>query len=362
MRAFAALAIAFASVASIAAAAVPPGFHMFQTPLPAGERPEFLQSSIIVGDVRNAFDSEDFATIDKMAKTFIDQHAKTAAGTWNIGHLYDAFQISDTTNEYPNIHDEQLIQQWIKEFPRSPTANVAYAENIINHGFFFLKDPYHPTPEQQATFDRYVERASKVLVACRSICDQDPEWYMRMVQVAKIQDWKEKDFRQLYDEATAKFPDYQRIYFQAAEFYSPMHRRSYDDLDQFVQDAIGKTHKTEGTIFYARIYSDMAHQFAYDCHCLHLSWPRMYNAFMELNNRYRDLRNAHDFAWNACMFGDKITMKMLIPELQTPIPMDIWKSQAVFDRCKNWATDSNSPQDSPFLPRPQPPPAGTFSL
>jgi hypothetical protein len=228
-----------------------------------------------------------------------------------------------------------------------------------------LPDHVHPTPAQQATFNTYVERARKILVACTNICKGDPDWYMRMLQVAKIQNWKEKDFRGLFDEATAKFPDYQRIYFQGAEFYSPMHGRTYDDLDQFVQDAIGKTHKTEGTIFYARIYSFMAHQLAHDCRCLHFDPPRLYNAFMELNNRYRDARNVNDFAWNECMYGDKFGVRYLLPEIQNPIPMDIWKSETILDICKNWATDDDSAPISPFLlPRPHPnsPPPGVSSL
>jgi hypothetical protein len=113
MRVFTAVALAGASLALVSGAFAKPSTHfhiqMFAAPLPAMNDSEFIVDQQIEGQTTAAVFSEDFASIDAMAKLFIDQHAKTTAGTWKIGHVYDAFQIVDATSEYQYIRMERLI-------------------------------------------------------------------------------------------------------------------------------------------------------------------------------------------------------------------------------------------------------------
>lgn len=311
----------------------------------------FLRS-MISSAASTAFSNEDFAAIDSTAKKYLRQHAKTPAGVWKLGLIYDGFSIDSTTDEYLYTRDEKLSEKWIKKFPASPVARIVYANQLIAHAYFFRGNglagsvPASSWPK----FRSYIDRARDVLQGCKSICSVDPNWYVAMLSVANLQDWDKKNFATLFNEASRNFPNYQKIYFVGANYYSPLWHGSTDALDEFVQDAAGKTRESEGTTFYARIYGYILHSSGFACECSRIAWPRMFNALNEINERYPDAWNVNEFAWEACMAGDKIAFRDQIKKVTGGPPyFEIWGSQDILNVCKTWAADKFTPPGvSPF--------------
>lgn len=352
------LSLAFAAVLSLT-----PAFAMPDDDNYPPMSDQFLDR-IISGKAGGAFLSEDFASIDAITSLYLKTQARTPAGVWKLALVYDGFDFP-AADEHTYALNEKIAEKWLAQFPKSTTARIAYAKILIDHAFFFRGEGLvsQVAPSAWPKFGSYVARARTVLESCKNFCTADPGWYATMLDIANLQDWDKKSFTALFNEATAKFPGYTRLYAQGARYFSPLWHGSVNELDTFVQDAIDKTRSTEGTILYARVYGYIMHTSGYRCGCWRLQWWRMYNALVELNNKYPDPMNENEFAWQACMNGDRIAFKTAMSKIpKGPPDWSIWGSPEILQICQKWAVDKFSPPGSPFDQPHHPVSKGTTTL
>jgi hypothetical protein len=308
------------------------------------DSPDLLVRALLTGTVTAAMFESNFARVDEMAKFYRDSEARTPGGAWKLSVLYDS--LSDLHDpqrpydEYPYKKAEAKSLRWIAASPKSPTPYIAYSEQLIAHAWFCWEcgSPNADVATNNRNARAYVEKARSILESNKTMAAADPEWYVAMLSVASAEHWDRKRFEPILQEGLERFPYYTHIYFAGSVLYRPDHGGSIDDFDTFVEDAVGRTASKEGTSLYARIYARNAPAFGNMFKTTRVSWPKMFNSFMDIEGRYPDVRNDNLFAYYACAVGDRISTAMMMPKIALAQPdYEVWGNQDNLNRCKAWA-------------------------
>ncbi len=323
--------------------------------------PDFLVKGVISSAVVEAVFESNFSRIEGLAKRYRESQARTPGGAWELSVLYNS--ISDSSDalhprdEYPFKKAEAKSLRWIAAFPNSPTPYIVYSEQLIAHGWFCwrCRDSNSDPASAKKKMLAYLERARAVLETSKSVAAADPEWYVAMLSVALGERWPKSRFEPVLREGLDRFPYYTHIYFAGSSLYLPIHGGNIDDFDSFVDDAVGRTAPEEGTALYARIYAHNAYAFDNMFKTSHASWPKMYNAFADLEKHYPDIRNDNLFAYFACAAGDKIWTAHMMPRLRNAPPdYEVWGNQDNINRCNAWAADRKAKWGESPMPSWQP--------
>jgi hypothetical protein len=302
----------------------------------------------IKAEVVAAFTRKDFSRLDAMADEFRRNKSRTSSGLWHLTLFYaalrDAFDSYGASDEsWTEV--EHSIERWAKAFPNSPTTHVAYGMALIDHAWFFRGNHYADAvpPEAWAPFRHYIRRAHDYLLAHKAEASIDPRWYETMLTVARAQDWDERSFRRLVDEALLAEPDFYQTYFAALEYLLPKWHGDVAKIEKFANEAVIVTRQTEGTAMYARIYWYASQtQFGNDVFSDSLAvWPKMRTAFDDIIKRYPDAWNTNNYARFACLAKDRDKAKQLFTLIGASPIADAWEPPESFTRCRSWAMNGS---------------------
>ncbi|QJD59350.1 DUF4034 domain-containing protein [Pseudomonas sp. gcc21] len=302
-----------------------------------GERRAIYDS--VTRDLQNA----DFAHLEALAEQYRTNRERSPSGVWKLSALDAGIRSMFD----PSIRDpaywaylDDYIGDWLKQYPRSPTAHLARASMLIHQAWSYRgTGPTESVKEEDwQPFNEHIERARLALEQSKQIAARDPQWYVTMAVVAKSQYWPDERFEDMLDEALSRYPDYYPIYYAAVDYYSPKWNGSADAIEQFAMDAMQRTRDSEGSGLYARLYWHAA-QIQFDDRLIkdsRINWAVMKEGIDDVLERYPDQWNINNFARISCSAEDKRKAQELLQRIEAPIEQ-AWGDLDEHARCQRWA-------------------------
>jgi hypothetical protein len=296
--------------------------------------------------------SQDFALgnfqrLEVDAKSYRTEKSRTSSGLWKLTLFYsgiaEALEIrGDPKTPDANFADlEKKVNAWTRQFPDSPTANIARSMLLFNRGWAYRGNGFSSQvrPESWAPFRKYVAEARAHLERTKATSANDPKWYELMVSIARSEGWVRKDFDKLLDEAFDREPLFYQTYFLALEYLLPKWHGDVEAIEAFAEAAVRRTAQHEGRGMYARIYWFASQtQFGNGLFSKSLAvWPRMRDGFDDVIARYPDAWNLNNYAKFACLAGDKKKASELILRTESEIVPEAWSPPALRESCRVWA-------------------------
>jgi Domain of unknown function (DUF4034) len=302
--------------------------------------------------VQNAWAKSDFAALDSAAEDYVQTRARTFSGKWRLaifyGSLSDQMQI-----EWPDdwwltearrgcrckIPDPDRYQEadlrwdalqakfdlWRERFPRSPHAQVARAQFLVNRAWFYRGTGFANTVPDVAwpRVEKYVEAARQILIETRPTSIADPDWFDIMFFIASAQSWShsrvEATVHDFYEFGKTYAPAYQ----SASALMLPKWGGSYEMFEGFAREAVLRSAPEEGVAIYARIYWRPEFGTTIFRNTL-ADWPTMKRGFDEIIRKYPDPRNLNGKAMFACIAGDAAIFNSTMQQLGDRVTPDTW--------------------------------------
>jgi hypothetical protein len=323
--------------------------------------PEIGLRAAIAKGVQDAWANSDFAKLDSMADEYVRTRARTFSGKWRLAifaealsgqmqiawpddwwlaerelgcrcHIPDPARYQEADLRW-NVLQERL-DLWVKGFPRSPHAQVARAQFLVNRAWFYRGTGYSDTVPDIAwpRISKYLEAARNALVETRSTSIASPDWFNIMFFIASAQAWQPSRVAVLVRDLFEFGQSYAPAYQSAAGMMLPKWGGSYEMIEAFAREAIKRTASEEGAAIYARIYwqVDFGATLFRDTRA---DWATMKRGFDEMIQKYPDPRNENGKAMFACMAGDAATFNSTIKQLGDRVRPDAW--YVPVDACKS---------------------------
>ena len=99
---------------------------------------ELAERNAIESTVRELVARQDFAELEKIAASFLNDRARTSSGLWKIGLFDDAityaFRCKCSDDAFWDGAEESM-KGWIKKYPESINAHLAYAHVLLEKGW-----------------------------------------------------------------------------------------------------------------------------------------------------------------------------------------------------------------------------------
>lgn len=218
----------------------------------------------------------------------------------------------------------RLLDEWIRDFPTSPTARLAKATFTKEYAWYVRGLGVAGTVSEPrwSKFNERIQQARFLLESMGSEAENDPHWYATMLSIALVQGWPKDEFEKIFLAGTKKFPYYMPLYFSKGSFVSPRWGGSQADFNLFVEDSVRSTRNTIGEAMYARLHwsswsGDMFRTGKTD-------WRRMKDGFSRITKDYPHPWNINNFAKFACMAGDASTLAEQLAKIRTTPMPEAW--------------------------------------
>lgn len=282
--------------------------------------------------VQQSLQRERFDDLEKVAQIFRERQTRTGSGVWALTQFYMSFSWMDLANDQHWQQVENTLLRWQKNFPTSPTPVIAYVEALTERGSQIRSD----RGQEQASL--FWKRGYNLLLHTKSFSDKDPSWYVQIGYAGCTHNWQPQEFDKLLEEGMARFPAHYQMYFAALEYYRCNTTDFPHRLEVIASRAARNNKATDGDGPYARVYWFAAEAYFGDrlFRETMVDWTRMKNAMDDVLRQYPDQWNVNNFAYFACLKGDKTKARELVGRVTTPI-MEVWDSEERFKRCKYWA-------------------------
>ncbi|WP_343892066.1 hypothetical protein [Sphingomonas oligophenolica] len=255
-----------------------------------GHAAEANENKARIERVRTAFVKEDFAALDAMENDYRGSGGSTQSGASKLQAYYEALNFFLSGLNPPGQCDtawQPYLDRWRKASPQAPAPIIANAALIEARAWCYRGDgpagsvgasawqPYEENIEAAAALLRQEEKAASI----------DPQYYAEMERLYVAQGRSRAEFRHLLDEASARYPYYYNIYFEAQRYFQPHWYGSNADIELLARYAVEKTRARDGKSAYARIYW---HSVLCGCtdELAGMDWPVMQTAMADLAERY----------------------------------------------------------------------------
>jgi hypothetical protein len=305
---------------------------------------EMAERDEIDSTVKKLLANQDFAELEKIAKSFLNDGARTSSGLWKIGlydgAILDAFHCECSSENFWNRADENL-RDWIRQYPESINAHLAYAHMLLEKAWSVRGWGYADTvaPANWRPFLEQVEKTRAYLMEHKEIGISDPRWNYLIVDIANLQQIPEIEYEALIGTALDRHPDYYPMYFNIMLHYEPKWGGSAEAIEKFARESVARSRSREGEGMYARIYW-YASQSLYGNNLFQSSsvdWLEMKQGIDDVLKTFPDQWNINNFAKFACIARDREKTKELIGQVSSDFVLDAWGDYTIFENCKTWA-------------------------
>lgn len=293
------------------------------------------------------FMQEKFDQLDRIADEFRTTGSRSSSGLWKLTLFYAgaaSVEKQEPDEKYWSDIESKALK-WVRLHPESPAPYNVYAGFLIHHGWAYRGEGLasQVNEENWKPFYEKIREAKSYLLKNKQVAGKDPRWYELMLIIARAEGWERSRFDQLVAEAVSKHPYFYQIYFAALDYLVPKWSGSKEDVEAFANFAVEKTKEKESMGMYARVYW-YASQTYYSQDLLEsdLDWKKMKRGIDDVLSRYPDQWNINNFAFFACISGDKRKTRELLGRIVAP-PIDhAWGNVAFhyYDRCKAWTESS----------------------
>jgi len=327
-------------------------FFLWFIPPHVANAGELQDRERIESAARNNLYFENFSQLEADSNAYRREKSRTSSGLWKLTLFYVGISQTLEFNGDPVEAEKFFVEMegktkaWLKKYPNSPAANIAYAMMLHNRGWGYRGEEYasRVKPESWAPFRKYVAAARAHLESTKSVASVDPRWYELMLNIGRAQGWERQQFDKLFAEAVGREPLFYQHYFSALEYLLPKWHGDIAEIEKFSRNAVKLTSATEGKGMYARIYW-FASQTHYELDIFtgtKVSWKEMKASFEDVIARYPDAWNLNNFAKFACLARDKNKAAELIKRTESEIIPEAWPSRTARDACKTFVYQSTS--------------------
>ena len=260
-----------------------------------------------------AFWNDDFRKLDRMYDEMLEGGVRATDGTSMVQPFAEVFEQAGSSPVF-----DKSMQRWAEVAPDSKLRPLAQAVRLEGDAWRARGGSgIDRVPEESLRiFREKLAEATRALEAAEPQGRSSPLWYWVALIVAGSSGRPAPQFDALFDEAVARFPYYQPLYYTRVNYLLPQWGGNWAAVDRFVDDAVSRTSASEGEAFYAWIYVDVATKAGGDLFEATLaSWPRMKKGFEDMIARHPDVWNKNLYATWACRARDKETTARLLVEL-----------------------------------------------
>jgi len=155
-------------------------------------------------EVRSRFEAEDFAWLEKTARTLRKGEPLFANGSWKIYQFYEGMGDRFGRSEDQFLHDQRRFQNWRETMPESVTAKIAQGHFLTEYAWFARGSGYAHTVSFQGhmVFRQRLGQARLLLMPLQSEFVErqmpyDPFWGAVMLRIALGQGWKPDNYEEL---------------------------------------------------------------------------------------------------------------------------------------------------------------------
>lgn len=305
---------------------------------------EISESQSIRKQVAFYLIEQKYDELDRLAAEYRDSKGRTAAGRWKLSHFYSGLSDAARTvsvDREGHARFEERFLAWIAHNPKSAAAHIGYAIALIDHGGLYIRSrqPDQIDDDEWAAYYTYLGMAREHLVESAQGAGVDPHWYKVMLMIARGEGWSRERFRELLDEAVARYPYYHEIWYAAANFLMPRWYGSFREIEGLAQDAVNRTYSQDGGSLYALIYWHVST--ADDGRALIAQpnpvWHGMSRGFEDMIERWPDQWLINSYARLACLARDREKAREAFALMKMPPVGKAWDGLTpTFENCVAW--------------------------
>lgn len=284
----------------------------------------------------------DFGALESIAEKLRVQKERFADGRWKLTAFYEGMHPKDAPASTWSTYANQLKRWTARSGAQSPTPHVALASFYVSRawrerGYGYAREV---TPQGRQAFGENLDLAQDELTQSAPISKRCPHWFNVMQEVALGQGWSTQKYEVLFDEAVSREPTYYFYYFSKANFYQSRWYGGRSELQNFVDDSVARTYKSEGFTLYARIYWSAEREFEGAMFAPgNVDWTKMKAGFEFMNEHYPNSNwNMNALAHFACLAHDRTTTTRALKAIGEQIAYGAWRSADEVEKCKLWAS------------------------
>jgi hypothetical protein len=311
---------------------------------------EITDRAAIKRNVKRLFMTEQFAELDSLAENYRLYQLRTRSGLWQLTIFYwgisDLAQGKSKDDGYwSNL--ERIADNWIAEYPESPTAYVTKGIILRGYAWKFRGESwaYKVPIDAWKPFKDNLRVAKKHMLDNKIQASVDPHWYVTTASILSALSEDRASFMALINEGLDFSPFYYQLYFSAIDYLSPKWHGDKIQIEEFANQAVTRTKAKEGMGMYARIYW-YASQAQYDENLFSESnvvWSKLREGIFDVLEKYPVSWNIQHFALFSCIAQDKGTTRELINRMYGPTLVGIWKVNEIYEYCYKFSRASITP-------------------
>jgi hypothetical protein len=169
----------------------------------------WTERKAIVEQIKKAWAEGDFTTLDSLATQYRTSRELLSDGSWKLKVFYDALNEVFNTDGFSDQSFKDVstkIGDWIKRNPKSPSAIITMAHEIVNKGWAIRGGEFADQVSDQnlKSFMQYMAMAYQLLQTNHDLASVDPEWYSLIFDIIKTQNFKKSVTYELLKEAMKK--------------------------------------------------------------------------------------------------------------------------------------------------------------
>lgn len=259
-----------------------------------------------------------FDRLEALAKSYQDSDRRSLSGGYiRLELFYSGMSemLSVRDPEFSEARWQPAYEEWVKQFPESPTPRVANAAFIYAKAWKARGSGYWNSvfPDKAKIYQAELVRCRDYLLENSQIASRDPHYYTLLARTEFELGGGHANLIQTFVTGLRKYPWYGQYYFSASLFLQPKWGGSTELLSAWVEQAVDSTRDTDGDGMYARLYvhNSGGGQAYEDIIENGPGWPRLKSAIHDVLKRYPTAGNAASYLKSACKARDQEEVRSL---------------------------------------------------
>jgi hypothetical protein len=324
-------------------------------PAHAGEREE---RAVIVEQAAQATRQRDFASLERLYRSYTQPMQRTASGTFKV-QLFDDGVAQAMRGGKDDGEDERrawvrLTGDWLAANAKAPLAYLLHGHALMMHALYFrgAGDASAVVPQAMELFRKHAMEAAELLAANVGVAGEDTGWNVLMLGLGRWLGWPRDVMIRVFDDGLVKNAGDFRLYYVMENYFLPKSEGAAEALDEYINAVARRDPQGQGTELYARLYSRAAEdQFGHALYSAsRVDWARMKQGLQDWTAHYPTAWNKNIFAYHACIAGDKLALASLLKELGSQVDVELWEpnGRVTYESCRRWmespdAAPANAP-------------------
>lgn len=172
---------------------------------------ELETRKIIKSKVHHLFMTENFKELDTIADKYKNKKERTGSGLWKLTSFYYGFNRIAASKIKDEKYWEDLnnkTDKWLKESPKSSTANIAKGIILKGYAWKFRGDSWAKDVPVEAwkPFKENLKIAEDFMLKTKSISSKDPHWYEVLASIKKGLNEDSDKFKYFVKEGLDRYP------------------------------------------------------------------------------------------------------------------------------------------------------------